>query len=189
MQREIDSYREKNFTGKEARLFKEWELIDQRCENDERVKYIIRKRNVEGLPMAYDIIFNIKSIIGVEEPDAQGLQRPIFGNKHIMRITLPNNYPEIDGCPKFNFISDVWHPNVRYHGEYKGRISSLLGLNMENITNYLVDYIDVIISWLTYEMYLAKNEWPYPLDYEVARWIIEQAEPQGWIPFEQEEKR
>jgi len=184
MPREIDNYRETKFAGRNARLFREWEMIDQRCENDEQVKYIIRKRNDVGLPIVYDIyLTGIKSVIGVEEPDEQGLQRPIFGNEHILRITLPNNYPASDGCPEFKFTTDVWHPNIRYFGDYRG----LVDIGCGGSHNLLVDYIDRLIKYLKYEDYWAQMEFPYPQDWEVAQWILKQAEPQGWIPFKQEE--
>jgi len=184
MARDIDSFRGGNYSGRDARLFNEWEMIDRRYQDDDQCEYIIRKRNVANLPIMYDIVFNVKTITGVEPPDEQGLQRPIFGKEHTMRITLPNNYPGSDGKPEFMFITEVWHPNIRYFGDFKGRVC--LNPNDRSVYTPLVEYIDTVISFLTYEDYHAENEYPYPEDLEVAEWVLNQAEPQGWLSFEQD---
>jgi len=184
MEREIDIYKEKNFTGKDARLFKEWEMLDRRYENDKQGAYIIRKRNGLGLPIVFDIIFNVKTIIGVKQEDDSNLRKPIFGNEHVMRITLPNNYPSADGQPEFKFTTDVWHPNIRYYGDFKGRVC--LNTGDSGVHTHLVDYIDRVIDYLTYIDYHAKNEYPYPEDLDVAEWVLKQGEPHGWVQFEQD---
>ena len=185
MEREIDKFKEKTYSGKDARLFKEWELIDRRYENDEQGSYIIRKRNGLGLPIVYDIVFNVRSIIGVKPADENGLQTPVFGDEHIMRITLPNNYPSSDGQPEFSFTSNVWHPNIRFFGDFKGRVC--LNTGDSGVHTHLVDYIDRVIDYLTYDDYHARNEYPYPEDLDVAEWVLKQGEPQGWVHFKQKE--
>lgn len=187
MSREIELYKENSYKGKNARLFTEWEMIDRRYCNDEQVSYIIRKRNGLGLPIAYDIIFNVKTIIGVEEADEQGLQKPIFGKgPHVMRISLPNNYPGrlSDEIPDFNFSTDVWHPNIRYFGDFKGHVC--LNIPEYPVSTNLVVFIDNTIAYLCYETYHAKNEHPFPEDLSVAEWVLNQGEPQGWLDFEQD---
>jgi hypothetical protein len=179
---ELNEYRQKVKPGRETRLFIEWEKIDAYCQHGNGVSYIIRKRNPTGIPVVYDIIFDVKSITGVEQPDENGLQKPIFGANHRLRINIPNNYPGVDGgYPDIKFMSDIWHPNVRYFGDFKGRVC----LNFEDSgtdTN-LTEYIDRIADYLTYTDYHARNEYPYPEDQTVAQWVLEQAEPQGWLSF------
>jgi len=182
--REIDNFKGKSYSGKDARLFKEWEMIDRRYENDTQGSYIIRKRNGLGLPIVYDIVFNVKSIVGVQPADEQGLQMPIFGYEHVMRITLPNNYPSADGQPEFSFTTQIWHPNVRHFGDFRGRVC--LNTGDSGVHTHLVDYIDRVIDYLTYSDYHAKNEYPYPEDLDVAEWVLKQAEPQGWVFFKQQ---
>jgi hypothetical protein len=116
----------------------------------------------------------------VEEPDGQGLQKPVFGDKHTLRITLPNNYPSADGgYPEFTFITDVWHPNVRYYGDFKGHVC----LNFENsgASTPLAEFIAKIASYLRYDEYHALDVEPFPEDHTVAIWVREQAEPNEWI--------
>jgi len=186
--KEIDEYRGKISPGRETRLFNEWEKIDNYCQYGGEITYIIRKRSpTTRIPIAYDIIYEIKSIIGVEEPDENGLQKPVFGNRHTLRITIPNNYPSVDGgYPDFRFSSDVWHPNVRYFGDFKGHVC----LNFEDsgTETTLIEYIQRIADYLKYTDYYALNQYPFPEDQTVARWVLEQAEPQGWVNFYANEK-
>ena len=177
---EIELFRSKVRPGRETRLLNEWKRLHEACTASDAVSYTVSKMNVSGLPEAYEIVFRIKSITGVEEADTQGLQKPIFGDRHILRISLPNNYPAANGgYPEFKFVTDVWHPNVRYFGDFKGRVC----LNFDDCvtSTYLTEHVATIAGYLRYETYHARDEYPYPEDRTVARWILEQAEPQGWI--------
>ena len=184
MANEIDKYRNEEFKGRDRRLFDEWEKIDSYCSGNDKVSYTVRKRNTLGLPMVYDIIFYIKSIVGVEEPDEQGLQKPVFGDEHVLRINLPKNYPGADGQPEFTFMSAIWHPQIRFHGNGKGCVD----LGWSDCHLSMVEYIARIVDYLTYDDYWVCNEPPYPEDRIVAEWVLTQAEPNGWLNFTQEEK-
>ena len=177
---EIELLRSKVRPGRETRLLNEWERLHEACNASDAVSYAVSKVNVSGLPVAYEIVFRIKSITAVAEADTQGLQKPIFGDRHILRINLPNNYPAANGgYPEFRFVTDVWHPNVRYFGDFKGRVC----LNFDDCvtSTYLTEHVATIAGYLRYETYHARDEYPYPEDRTVAQWILEQAEPQGWI--------
>ena len=166
--------------GRDTRLLNEWERIDEACSESDIVSYAVHKFNASGLPVIYDITFNIKSITGVEKADSMGLERPVFGDKHILRISIPNNYPANDGgFPEFKFITDVWHPNVRYFGDFKGRVC--LNLNDCGTSVYLTEHIATIAGYLRYTEYHARDEHPFPEDQTVAKWVLEQAEPLGWL--------
>ena len=186
--REVDQYKDKHYIGRNARLLNEWIAIDERYMHHPEVSYIIRKRNAEGLPVVYEIIFNIKSFCGVSEPDEQGLQHPLFHDEFVMRINIPNNYPSIDSKLEFKFLTKTltgieiahpWHPNIRYFGDFAG----LVCLNTNACGSYtdLAFYINRVISYLKYEKYHALNTPPYPQDNKVAEWVLEQGEPQHWI--------
>jgi len=182
MEEAIDRYRNKVKPGRETRLFNEWDELDKACSASKDIAYIVRKVNASGLPVVYHIIFRIKSITGVESANEQGLQKPVFGDEHILQIRLPNNYPAAgDGSPEFKFITDVWHPNVRYFGDFKGRVC--LNLKDCGTAVYLTEHIATIAGYLRYSDYHARNEYPYPEDQTVAQWALEQAEPQGWLHF------
>jgi ubiquitin-protein ligase len=182
---EIDKFRDEKYKGRDARLFKEWDLLEKRYGNDKRVTTIIvRKQNAKSkLPEKYEIIFNVKSIVGVNSPNEEKLETPIFGNKHKLSISLPDNYPSAEGLPRISFISDVWHPNIRFFGDFKGRVC--LTFQDRPLTTPLTDYIDTVLEYLSYEDYMAMDAYPYPEDLTVAAWVREQAEPNDWLKFTQ----
>ncbi len=164
------------------RLYKEWVKLDTFCSMNEAVSYRMGKRTPAGLPVEYELMLHIRSITGVLPANEEGLQYPVFGAEHRLRITLPNNYPSADGgYPVFRFLTDVWHPNIRFYGEFKGRVC----LNQQESGTFssLCDFTERIIAYLTYADYHARDEYPYPEDQTVARWVLEQAEPQGWLHF------
>jgi len=182
MEEAIDQYRDKVKQGRDTRLFNEWKTLDEACSESDEITYAVRKVNASGLPVAYDIIFRIKSIVGVEAANEQGLQKPVFGNEHILQIRLPNNFPAAGGgFPEFKFITDVWHPNVRFFGDFKGRVC--LNLKDCGTSVYLAEHVGTVAGYLRYADYHARNEYPYPEDQTVAQWTLEQAEPQGWLHF------
>lgn len=168
--------------GRDTRLFNEWKRLDQACAASDEISYLVSKVNVSGLPVAYEVSFLIKSITGVEPADEQGLEKPVFGDHHILQINLPNNYPAASGGhPEFRFVTNVWHPNVRYYGDFKGRIC--LNVSDCGTSTHLTDHIATIAAYLRYSEYHARDVYPYPEDRTVALWTLEQAEPQGWTIF------
>ena len=125
----INNFNLKELKGRDARLFQEWKELDSLCDKRRResanprqpsLSYIIRRKNAMGLPTEFEIWYRVKSIIGVE--DTEPPRKPIFGNLHKMSVVLPNNYPSADGNPVFTFITDIWHPNIRNSGSFKGHV-------------------------------------------------------------------
>lgn len=173
------------------KLLKEWKKIDDLCEHSEVIKYIVRKRNHEGLPIEYEIIYHVKSIVGVEEPREEALtvsgektvknvRKPVFGYEHRLSIALPNNYPSaFGGNPEFKMVTDTWHPNIRATGKFKGRIC----LNDKDlgVAIGLDQRILRVGKYLQYQTYWATDSYPWPEDQVVAEWIREEAEPAGWV--------
>ena len=175
-------YHDKVKPGRETRLLNEWIMMDAALGSNDAISYHIMRRSPSGLPLEYEITFLQKSIIGVESPDVQGLQKPVFGDRHILRITIPNNYPSTDGgYPDFKFVTEVWHPNIRFFGEFKGHVC--LNFLNSGASTPLVEYIAKVAAYLRYDDYHALDEEPYPEDQTVAIWVREQAEPRGWTKF------
>ncbi|MGP1447536.1 MAG: hypothetical protein ACTTKO_08475 [Candidatus Limimorpha sp.] len=186
--REIDEYKNNRYVGKNRRLMHEWLAIDQRFHDDPSIIYIIRKRNADNLPIMYEIVFKVKSFCGVLDPDENGLRKPFCADVFRMNIKIPNNYPAVDSKLEFKFITTdeegkeiphPWHPNIRYFGDFAGRVC----LNTPACGTFtdLAWYVDRVIAYLKYEKYHALNTPPFPEDNAVAEWITEQAEPNGWI--------
>lgn len=186
--RELKDYEGIRFTGRNHRLLKEWETMEKRFKNDPEISYLIRKKNAEGLPVTYEVVFNVRSICGVKSPDEKGLRMPCFADVFRMRVNIPNNYPSVDSKLEFKFLKEdvrgqeiphPWHPNIRYYGDFAGRVC----LNTQACGTYtdIAWYVDRVMSYLKYERYHALNTPPYPEDNKVAEWILNQAEPNGWI--------
>ena len=188
MNEALNKINPKELDGKNARLWQEWADIDALCTKRKdaagltrrpSISYIIRRKNIVGLPTKYEIVYRCKSIVGITEDTHE----PIFGNEHKMLIELPNNYPAADGNPSFVFRTQVWHPNIRYAGSFQGRVC--LTINEMGTLASLKDLIVRVERYLKYELYHAKNTYPYPEDQGVAEWVREEGEPNGWLRFSQ----
>ncbi len=184
----ISEIKKRELTIQGKRLLREWEEIDKLCLNNKRISYIIRRRNSENLPVVYEVIYKIRSIVGVKEAREieigkgkvkKKLREPVYGEEHKMRISLPNNFPSARGNPQLFFITDIWHPNIRSSGKFKGRVCS----NEKDlgVVTSLASRILRIGQYLQYQLYHAIDIYPYPEDNNVAEWVREEAEPMNWI--------
>ena len=50
----------------------------------------------------------------------------------------------------------------------------------------LKDLVVRVEQYLKYQLYHAQNTYPYPEDQNVAEWVREEAEPNGWTRFGQD---
>lgn len=186
----INNFNQKELSGRDARLWQEWKELDTLCNKRREtspnprqpsISYIIRKKNAMGLPTEYEIWYRVKSIVGVKNTPVP--REPIFSYLHKMSIVLPNNYPSADGNPIFTFITNIWHPNIRYSGSFKGHVC--LTIKEMGVLASLKDLVLRVERYLKYQLYHAENTYPYPEDQNVAEWVREEAEPNGWTRFGQ----
>ena len=190
--RESDRYEISQYKGRNRRLLYEWQQLDRRLEHRHEITCPVR-RNKEGLPTAYLVDYQLKSISGVEnmehfgEPGAEN--PPIFAKGFLMRIDLPDGYPSVDAAPAFRFLTHdeqgqpiphPWHPNIRYFGDFAGRVC----INMPDTYTDLAWAVERVAHYLRYEIYHAISEPPYPEDLKVAAWVVRQGEPKEWTVFE-----
>ena len=195
MNKKIEKLKQKKLTQREKRLLSEWEAIDRRIENDNEIKYIVKK-NQNELPVQYEIIYDIHSICGVEEK-ADGLKHPVFADQFKMKIVISNNYPAAFDPPVFSFLLEAgegsnkkeiahpWHPNINY-------ISGRVCLNHKDAGPFvtLAWHINRVAEYLRYNLYLAQDtELDHPEDIAVAEWILTQAEPNNWLNFNKKETK
>lgn len=190
MNEAIDRFSLKELSGRDARLLLEWQELNSLCEHrraeskDSRypsITYIIRRKNIIGLPTEYEIWYRCKSIVGVKGKTPP--REPIFGYLHKLSIILSPNYPGADGNPEFKFRTNVWHPNIRYSGDFKGRVC--LTINEMGVMASLKTLVLRVEQYLKYQLYHAQNTPPYPEDIKVAEWVREEGEPNGWVHFGQ----
>lgn len=187
----ISRFNLKELSGRDARLLLEWQELDSLCakrkaeSKDPRkpsISYIIRRKNVLGLPTEYEIWYRCKSIVGVKDTGVP--REPIFGYLHKMSIVLPSGYPAADGNPIFKFRSDIWHPNIRHSGNFKGHVC--LTIKEMGVLASLKVLVLRVEQYLKYQLYHAQNTYPYPEDQNVAEWVREEGEPNGWTRFGQD---
>lgn len=187
---DIIFFNKKELSGRDFRFLQEWMNLDSLCSKRKKessnpqkpsISYIIRRKNAAGVPTEYQIWYRCKSIIGVKDTEIP--REPIFGFLHKMDILMPNNFPFNDSNPIFTFITSVWHPNIRYSGSFKGHVD--LTLNENGVITSLTDLVLQVESYLKYKIYHAENTFPYPEDQNVAEWVREEGEPNGWTSFDQ----
>lgn len=188
----ILALQQQKLSGRDARILSEWTELDNLCAKRKKtspnprrptMSYIVRRKNIAGLPVEIEVWFRCKSIIGVE--DTEKPRKPIFGDLHKMSIVLPNNYPSADGNPIFTFLTDIWHPNIRNSGGFKGHVC--LTIKEMGVMASIKDLVLRVERYLKYQMYHAQNTYPYPEDQGVAEWVREEGEPNGWVKFAQVE--
>ena len=186
----FEGFNRETLSPRGKKLLREWMKIDNLSHNSDVIKYIIRKRNREGLPLEFEVIYNLKSIVGVKESrlngndenqvETQPYREPVYGDEHRLSIVLPNNYPSaFGGNPEFKMITDTWHPNIRASGKFKGRIC----LNNKDlgVSVGLDERIIRVGKYLQYQIYWANESYPWPEDKSVAEWVREEAEPNKWV--------
>lgn len=180
-------------TGKERRLKYEYDTLMVRLGHRSDINIdVTRCREGSGVPDAYKITYLIRSLCGVENIENLGkpgvVNKPVFHDRFILSITIPPDYPCIDSSPAFRFLTEddngipiphPWHPNIRWFGEFAGRVC----VNTPDTYTDIEWCVERIASYLKYEKYHALNEPPYPEDQQVASWVIRQGEPNGWVPF------
>ncbi len=156
---------------REKRLAKEHLAIEELCNNNDFIEYKVTEREelLKGSPpKAYQIQYNVRSIVGVDLN-----KNPLLGDLHTVEIRLPKHYPvEPVACYA---ITDIWHPNIKWDGNYKGRICG----NLKDFgKTYSLDLLILRIGQiLQYKNYLADNVPPYPEEEKVAAWVRDYAEP------------
>lgn len=190
--RESEGYEISQYKGRNRRLLYEWQQLDQRLGHRRDINCQPVRRNKEGLPTAYLVDYQLKSICGVENVEHLGDKGtenpPVFATGYLMRIDLPDGYPSVDAAPVFRFLTydeqgqpipHPWHPNIRYFGDFAGRVC----INMPDTYTDLAWAVERVAQYLRYEIYHAVSEPPYPEDLKVAAWVIRQGEPKEWTVF------
>lgn len=192
--KQIKDYNEDDLFGRDYRLWVEWKGLEELCAKRKAnssnpskpsIEYRITKRDAQGFPIEYEIWYRLKSIVGVKE--GQAPRAPEFDYLHKMSIVLPNNYPSADGNPIFTFLTKIWHPNIRHSGNFKGHVClNSKGMGVSSSLSALVLRVENYLKYLP-GFYHAENIPPYPEDLTVAQWVLEEGEPNGWIPFKQDD--
>jgi hypothetical protein len=133
---------------------------------------VVNTRGALKIPCEYHFHFRIKSIVGLNKDNT-----PVFGDHHIAKVTFPPKYP-IE-APELYMQTDLWHPNIKSEGRYKGRIcGNTKGFGLGFDLFLLVIRIGEILQ---FKQYHAENTPPFPEDIKAARWLLEFGEPSGLV--------
>ncbi len=133
---------------------------------------VIETRSPLKIPCVYHVHFLFRSITAINND-----QTPVYGFKHTARITFPPRYP-IE-APELYMQTNVWHPNIKSDGKYKGRIcGNTKGFGLGFDLYLLIIRIGEILQ---YKQYHAENTPPFPEDIHSAKWVMAYAEPNGIV--------
>jgi hypothetical protein len=122
-------------------------------------------------PEKYIVTFRCKGIARIDE-----FQHPVFSREHRVEIYFSQRYPA--NQPDLLWLTAIWHPNID-HTEPRHVCTD------ESMTWYtrrsIDDFVVMLAEMVQYKRYHAKNVPPFPQDKEVAQWVVDVAEPNGWV--------
>lgn len=191
----MEEFDPKMLSGRNRRLLFEWQKLEQGLVDCSDISWSVLGTNAVGLPASYRIDYHIHSICGVTDVERLNnhgvINAPLFADHFLMQIDLPEKFPCVDGAPNFRFLTKdgdgnpiphPWHPNIRWFGEFAGRVC----INLADTFTDLLWGVRRVADYLRYISYHAVLEPPFPEDLQVAAWVIRQGEPNGWIFFNQD---
>ncbi len=157
---------------RDKRLANEHMLLHEFCSKTDRIRYEIVGDRMP--PEKYMVYYYVKSIIGINPED----HSPIYGDLHEVEISFPTGFP-IEAA-KIYAKTDLWHPNIKWSGRFKGRVCG----NLEDFgplytLDLLVRRIGEILQYKNY--HAIKEVQPYPEDFEVADWVLATGEKNGYM--------
>lgn len=122
-------------------------------------------------PHKYIVTYTCRGIAGVTEE-----KHPIISEKHEVEIYLDHNFPTSE--PSLTWRTPIWHPNIEHFPPYT--------VCTDNIKSwYPMRSLDMLVialgEMIQYKKYHAKPEAPYPIDQEVATWVLDYAEKKGIV--------
>lgn len=150
------------------RLRLEWAGLQELNRDSDTVKAEVVKE-AGGAPEVYRFTFRCRSIAGVD-----GAQNPRFADVHTCLATITQQFPAKP--PQLRWESDIWHPNIHHTGR------NVCINEIEWLASHtLVDLCRMLFEMVQYRNYHAKLEPPFPLDRDVAKWVLEVGEPRGYM--------
>ncbi|HZI18326.1 MAG TPA: ubiquitin-conjugating enzyme E2 [Pyrinomonadaceae bacterium] len=157
------------FDPREERLRKERLLLEKLNDESDYVRVEFLDVLDGSEPDHYRVTFICKGISGI---DAN--RRPIYSNLHRVDIKCGDDFPS--AVPGLRWLTDIWHPNIHHAGKgvcvNKGEWLAGMGLD---------DLCRMMFEMVQYKNYHAESTPPYPLDGEVARWVLDYAEPNNIV--------
>ena len=157
--------------GRRARLLLEYEKLINLEKRSEFIK-VEPVDSIEGMPPEnYLITFNCRGIAALNEDKS-----PQFAEFHQVSMKLSSNFPNQE--PYLKWLTPIWHPNIEHKEPHH-----VCTNNVQNwyATKSLDDLIVTLGEMVQYRRYHAAWIAPFPLDKEAADWVINYAEPNGFV--------
>ena len=160
--------------GRRARLILEYEQLINLEKRSDFIK-VEPVNKIEGMPPEeYIITFTCRGVAGIK-PD----NSPEFADFHQVSMKLSSNFPNQE--PYLKWLTPIWHPNIEHKEPHH-----VCTNNVQNwfSTKSLKDLVVSLGEMVQYRRYHAEWVAPFPLDKEVADWVINVAEPNGYLSQE-----
>jgi proteasome lid subunit RPN8/RPN11 len=120
----------------------------------------------------YIITFTCLGIAGI---DLGG--EPQFSEFHQVSMCLPGDYSSLG--PVLKWLTPIWHPNIQHQLPHNVSPPPYDPLHEDWRTQSIGELVIALGEMVQYKRYHAELSPPYPSDLEVARWVLEYAEPKG----------
>jgi ubiquitin-protein ligase len=122
-------------------------------------------------PNKYVVTYTCRGIAGITEN-----KEPVPSDWHEVEIYLDHNFPTSE--PSLTWLTPIWHPNIEHYPPYTVCTDNIKSWYPMRSLNMLVIALGEMIQ---YKKYHAKHESPYPIDHEVADWVIDYAEKRNIV--------
>jgi len=152
------------------RLDNERQSLEELSRNNDHVKVEFVPPRHGGAPEKYKVTFLCRGIVGIDAS-----QNPIYGQSHEVEMYCHDDFPSAPPLLRWN--TPIWHPNIQHAEPKNVCINKPAWLG----ANGLVNLCHLMFDMVQYKNYHALNVWPYPLDPDAARWVLEVAEPRGIV--------
>lgn len=127
---------------------------------------------VSGMPPdKYIITFTCKGIARIDETG-----QPVAANLHRVSVYISRDFPRQE--PYLKWMTPIWHPNIEHQEPHH-----VCTNNVQNFysTKGLDDLVLILGEMVQYKRYHAVWREPWPLDKDVADWVVSYAEPHGIV--------
>lgn len=157
-------------TPRNRRLRSEYQKMVELAARSDLISFKVLDLKPGEPPEKYLVTFTCRGIVGI---DADGAPR--FAEHHECQVYLDQEYPK--SPPKMRWRTPVWHPNILHVPPH----SVCIDLSWWAASRTLDRLVVMLGEMVQYKNYHAANTPPFPIDKEVAKWVLEVAEPRGYV--------
>jgi ubiquitin-protein ligase len=150
---------------RQEQLRLERERLERLAGESEHFDFTAEANGRAGEPDEFTLRFLVRGITGVAHGGA-----PVYGAEHQVLVHLDERFPE--ERPLVRWKTPIWHPNVQHQAPRHVAIGAWWspGQGLDALATLLLNMVQ-------YKIYHAEFTPPYPLDIEVARWVMDYGEP------------